>query len=774
MESLYRKYRPKTFGDVVGQTHVVETLEHAVLEGRTSHAYLFCGPRGTGKTTMARILAKALLCDRGPGALPDGTCEQCELIAAGEHPDVYELDAASRTGVDNVREEIINRVGYAPSRGRYKVYIIDEVHMLTPAAFNALLKTLEEPPAHVVFVMCTTDPQKILSTILSRVQRFDFHAIGSEDMLRHLEHVCESEGFTYEEQALELVVRHARGGMRDALSTLEQLSVFGSGSIDVASAQDLLGEVPGSELQDVAAAMAGRDVATLFECVGRLVDEGRDLLQFARELSAHLRDVYVVAAVGARPGVVRASEEELASLRSEAEAFGSHDRVSRALTILGDASTEMRVATNQRLALEIAFAKIARPESEVTLESLAERIDALERQVAQLCVPGAVRTSAQVQDTPPARGPVVVASDPTPVATATTQGSPRSPEPAPAPRASKPLDPPARAASAEPRREAAPVKAVDSPAAEATSPTDDAALQRKWKQVVDTLVKTAASRGSLLMSSTAVSDNGTELRVSLPKGSSFSLKMLERQDVRSIIVPVVEQVFGHRALSFFEAAGDPAGPKPSRVHRQPTTESRRAEPISRSAAPAPSSPAQSGPKNRPEPERRSRGPVETKPSTGFDAPWEERDPEPMAAAVPPPYDPVPYDEADAAPYVPPADETPSPVDRPQQQASGGTGERADKVVSQPALAPVEATTEAAAGVRTYPDELPQDLKEVLDDAFEVFGNGVKLNAFRSSREAVADEVAASEMTDFGTGSADSYDDAEPDGLDGSDDFDEDE
>ena len=169
MESLYTKYRPQTFEQVVGQKHVVETLKRAVVEGRTSHAYLFCGPRGTGKTTMARLLAKALMCEKGPGQLPDGTCEQCRLIATGEHPDVAELDAASRTGVDNVREEILSRVNYAPTLGRCKVYIIDEVHMLTPAAFNALLKTLEEPPSHVVFIMCTTDPQKILATILSRV-----------------------------------------------------------------------------------------------------------------------------------------------------------------------------------------------------------------------------------------------------------------------------------------------------------------------------------------------------------------------------------------------------------------------------------------------------------------------------------------------------------------------------------------------------------------------------------------------------------------------------
>ena len=201
MESLYRKYRPLTFESVVGQQHIVSTLQHAVTEGRLSHAYLFCGPRGTGKTTMARILAKALLCQKAHGdhgCMPDGTCPECEAIAEGTHPDVYELDAASRTGVDSVREEIINSVNFAPVRGTYKVYIIDEVHMLTTQAFNALLKTLEEPPSHVVFVLCTTDPQKLLDTILSRCQRFDFHRISNEDILARMRYVCEQEDFSYD------------------------------------------------------------------------------------------------------------------------------------------------------------------------------------------------------------------------------------------------------------------------------------------------------------------------------------------------------------------------------------------------------------------------------------------------------------------------------------------------------------------------------------------------------------------------------------------------
>ena len=400
MESLYRKYRPLTFDSVVGQQHIVSTLEHAITEGRLSHAYLFCGPRGTGKTTMARILAKALLCrnaeaaraEGASGCMPDGTCEECELIAEGNHPDVYELDAASRTGVDNVREEIINSVNFAPVRGKYKIYIIDEVHMLTTAAFNALLKTLEEPPAHVIFVLCTTDPQKILETILSRCQRFDFHRIGNEDIEHRLAYVCEQEGFDYDDEALAIVARHAKGGMRDALSTLEQLSVFGNGAVHADDARSLLGEVSDQILGEFTRAIAERDIAELYGLIRAQVEEGNDLLELTRDLVAHVRDVYVACVAGARAELFEGGAEQAEALAVEAAAFGEHpgDRLARVLTVLDDAALEMRGASDVRLVLEIACTRLARPEADLTIEALAERVARLEAMVANAAVPASV------------------------------------------------------------------------------------------------------------------------------------------------------------------------------------------------------------------------------------------------------------------------------------------------------------------------------------------------------------------------------------------------
>lgn len=618
MESLYRKYRPLTFDSVVGQQHIVSTLEHAITEGRLSHAYLFCGPRGTGKTTMARILAKALLCrnaeaaraEGASGCMPDGTCEECELIAEGNHPDVYELDAASRTGVDNVREEIINSVNFAPVRGKYKIYIIDEVHMLTTAAFNALLKTLEEPPAHVIFVLCTTDPQKILETILSRCQRFDFHRIGNEDIERRLAYVCEQEGFDYDDEALAIVARHAKGGMRDALSTLEQLSVFGNGTVHADDARSLLGEVSDQILGEFARAIADRDVAELYGLIRAQVEEGNDLLELTRDLVAHVRDVYVACVAGARAELFEGGSEQAEALAAEAAAFGEHpaDRLARVLTVLDDAALEMRGASDVRLVLEIACTRLARPEADLTIEALAERVARLEAMVANAAVPASV---AAAQASAPAAVAAAPATTQQPTlisgARAATSAATAAPAAAPAHQGGMPWD----RGAAVPAAQSAPKSAAPAPApaastvpvsrpnnaaqvatagaAETPAVEDAGELQRKWAEVVERVKARQASYAGLLLNARATADDGSKLTVSFPAGSTFAIKMLGRADTQSVVLPTVCAVFGRRTVDYVLDGGGTLAPQ----HEEHSPSARAAvsadpQPVS-SAAPVSSS-----------------------------------------------------------------------------------------------------------------------------------------------------------------------------------------
>ncbi|WP_294376998.1 DNA polymerase III subunit gamma/tau [uncultured Slackia sp.] len=401
-EALYRKYRPQTFEDVVGQTHIERTLKNAIEQDKVGHAYMFCGPRGTGKTTTARLLAKALLCEKGPTPAPDGTCEQCLAIAEGNHPDVYELDAASRTGVDNVREEIIGRVQYAPTRGRYKVYIIDEVHMLSIAAFNALLKTLEEPPSHVVFIMCTTDPQKVPETIQSRCQRFDFHRLSNEEIIARLGAVCTAEDVQFEGDALDLVAHRAQGGMRDALTMLEQLIAFGDGNVTMEVANDVLGSLDVDDMSGIVRSIATRDAAACFTWVSEYVETGADLARFVRDLAAYVRDLYVLSLTDGAVAV-NAPQSSLPRMSGEAQMFGI-DRLAYILRVLGDLNTELRTSTNPRLSFEIGLTRMVRPQSDLTLESLAARVEVLERALAQ----GAVAAPAAAQPAAVAQQPASV------------------------------------------------------------------------------------------------------------------------------------------------------------------------------------------------------------------------------------------------------------------------------------------------------------------------------------------------------------------------------
>ena len=667
MESLYRKYRPLTFDSVVGQQHIVSTLEHAITEGRLSHAYLFCGPRGTGKTTMARILAKALLCrnaeaaraEGASGCMPDGTCEECELIAEGNHPDVYELDAASRTGVDNVREEIINSVNFAPVRGKYKIYIIDEVHMLTTAAFNALLKTLEEPPAHVIFVLCTTDPQKILETILSRCQRFDFHRIGNEDIEHRLAYVCEQEGFDYDDEALAIVARHAKGGMRDALSTLEQLSVFGNGSVHADDARSLLGEVSDQILGEFSRAIADRDVAELYGLIRTQVEEGNDLLELTRDLVAHVRDVYVACVAGARAELFEGGSEQAEALAAEAAAFGEHpaDRLARVLTVLDDAALEMRGASDVRLVLEIACTRLARPEADLTIEALAERVARLEAMVANAAVPASV-AAAQ------ARAPAAVAAAPattqqptllsgaraaTPAhqggmpwdrgaAVPAAQPAPKSAAPAPAPKPVTPAPQPVAAPAPAPAASTVPVSKSNNAAqvaaagaAETPAVEDAGELQRKWGEVVERVKAQQPSYAALLLNARATADDGSKLTVSFP--TAFAIKMLGRADTQAVFLPTVSAVFGHRTVDYvLDGGGTPA---PQHEEHSPSARAAASadpQPVS-SVPPASSSTSATQPKAAPvaAPTPSAPEPAAPKPAAPIPAPKSAAAPAPKSS-----------------------------------------------------------------------------------------------------------------------------------------------
>lgn len=558
-EALYRKYRPSTFEDVVGQEHIERTLKNALEQEKVSHAYLFCGPRGTGKTTMARILAKALLCEKAPTIDPDGTCEECLAIAAGTHPDVYELDAASRTGVENVREEIINRVHYAPTHGSYKIYIIDEVHMLSTAAFNALLKTLEEPPSHVVFILCTTDPQKVPDTIHSRCQRFDFHRLSVDEITARLGAVCVQEEVEFEPEALELISHQAEGGMRNALTSLEQLAAFGEGHVTLDGAHRILGSLDNEGLTEIVQALGKHDAGACFTWVSHYVETGADIAQFVQELAEHMRNLYLMSLTDADVEI-SASTSAREVMESELELFGT-ERLSRALSVLGDLMKELRATTNSRLAFEIALTRLLRPESDLTLESLSERIEELEMKLlstpslayaqgapAAPVSAGAMQMPAPVQSMQQPYTPVQVSTPSAPVPRPAPAPQPMpTPRPAPAPQ---PVPSPQPTPAPQPMPAQTQAQAATSSPAASVPPasvdlTNAAALQRMWHSVTSALRKSNPARGVLFMGAKIEADPQNQgVKIVFSPDSSFAYAAAQKKEVKDVLAQSFIEVTG--------------------------------------------------------------------------------------------------------------------------------------------------------------------------------------------------------------------------------------
>src|SRR5579862_321061 len=519
MAALYRKYRPQSFDEVVGQEAVVRTLTNAITSGQVRQAYLFAGPRGTGKTSLARILAKCLNCAQGPTVTPDGTCNACQAIAAGTSLDVVEMDAASQRGIDDIRE-IRDRVVLQPVEGRYKVYILDEAHQLTDAAWNALLKLIEEPPPHLVFVFCTTDLSKVLPTVRSRCQTFVFQRPRLQDLVQKLRLIADAEEIDVPDQALALVARSARGAYRDAESTLDQLASATGNRVTVQAALELLGTVEEEALFRLCDLVIDRDTAGALTYLEELAERGHDLGRLVLELIEHLRQIMLAQHLGDVPEAAASSEESRERLKAQASQL-EEATVLRLVDLLAIAVDDMRQGGDPRLPLELALVKVTRPASDLSRESIAFRLERLE----QGHVPS---------------GPVPVSDT-----------GPRPEEPA------------AAEAEAEAEPEPVPVPVpVGAPGLELSQ------LQEAWAREVLTAVEERGGvpTASLLREAHPAGLSGDTLTLEFPPTAQFHLAQAQEPKNATLLADALYDVTGRRLAVAFELgeegelAAEPEGP----------------------------------------------------------------------------------------------------------------------------------------------------------------------------------------------------------------------
>ena len=517
--SLYRRHRPRTFADVVGQEHVVRTLRNAVEQGQVHHAYLFVGSRGTGKTSMAKILAACLNCVNAPTTSPCGVCDSCVAIASATSLDVIEMDAASNNSVDDIRD-LRERVAYAPVSGRHKVYILDEAHMLSPQAWNAFLKTLEEPPPRTIFVLATTEAQKVLPTVVDRCHRFDFGRPSVEQVTTVLQRVAGTEGIDVERGALALIARHATGSFRDALGTLEQLVTYAGGrAIAPDDVLAVLGVADAEQLFEAVDAIVARDPARALRAAAALADSGRDAGQLLRDLEVHGRELLAVQVLGDVPPEFQVTPERDIRLAEQASALSATDAV-RLLDLVSAALEATANGAQARIQLELVLVKAAAPEVDPSMAALLARIERLENDPTRS---GGLRAAQTPAPSPVAREPEPAEAAPEPAQVA--------PQPAPEP-------PPARSG---------PIGLDDATAC--------------WPAVVDLVRGENAMLAALLSDARPVAVRDEELTLAFPGGAAFLKRKAEQDDHRRVAGDALQAVTGQRLVLRYELRDDPDEPE---------------------------------------------------------------------------------------------------------------------------------------------------------------------------------------------------------------------